>query len=47
MDKARAEAGARRISEASLLWLAFLGGTVGGLCRAQSVSAQDAQAALQ
>ncbi|MGB7656333.1 MAG: DUF1294 domain-containing protein [Novosphingobium sp.] len=29
VDKARAEAGAWRISEASLLWLAFLGGTAG------------------
>ena len=29
IDKARAEAGARRISEASLLSLALLGGTVG------------------
>ena len=29
IDKARAEVGARRISESTLLWLAFLGGTAG------------------
>lgn len=29
LDKARAEAGARRISEATLLRLAFVGGTIG------------------
>ena len=29
LDKAKAQAGSRRISEASLLQLAFLGGTIG------------------
>jgi len=29
LDKSKAERGAYRISEASLLWLAFLGGTLG------------------
>ena len=29
LDKAKARRGAYRISEASLLWLAFLGGTLG------------------
>ena len=29
IDKARAEAGARRIRESTLLWLALLGGTAG------------------
>ena len=29
LDKAKARRGAWRISEASLLWLAFLGGTLG------------------
>lgn len=29
IDKARAESGAWRIRESTLLWLAFLGGTIG------------------
>jgi len=34
LDKAKAQAGSRRISEASLLQLAFMGGTIGAYAQA-------------
>ena len=43
LDKRRAAADRWRISEATLQWLAFLGGWPGGLLGQRDVSAQDAE----